>query len=72
MCGTKRVKNILKRELARVGIGEDVISGMQEYEMMELLSFMLSDGDVGREEIIKKAAERKVAPPAYIDLLKSF
>lgn len=76
MCGAKNVKNILKRELARVGIGEEVISGMREYEMMALLSWMLSHTEEGREEIIKKAAEcallHEHTPPSYLNLLKVF
>lgn len=69
MCGTKDVKNILRRELRRYSIGEEAIEGMKEYEMMALLSFMLS-GERDRNDIIKRAAERELAPPAYLNLLK--
>lgn len=69
MCGTKRVKSILKRELLRYDIGEELIFGMREYEMMALLSFILSDKP-SRERIIKRA-EQRVAPPAYLDLLNA-
>jgi len=68
MCGTKKVKSILKRELTRYDIGEELLLGMREYEMMALLSFILSDKP-SREEIIRKSAEQRVPPPAYIDLL---
>lgn len=69
MCGTKNVKNILRRELRRYGLGEEIISDMKEYEMMELLSWMLSSPDADGESIKKKAAECALRkPPAYLSL----
>lgn len=69
MCGAKKVKNILKRELEHQGIDCDIISDMKDYEMMALLSWMLSNLEADGDEIKEKAAECALRkPPAYLSL----